>query len=159
MFLIFLYICFSRASSVPSSPVAINKLLRSSTNPFFTNNIQPSKDPPKYDEAIKNRQVSTSFKSQFLPAATKLWPRLCFYTCVWFCSQGGVSGQGEPPRQGDPPAGRTPPGKETPRQGEPPRAKRTPPGRENPPPRHTVNERPVRILLECILVHCSFTAY
>ena len=65
MFLIFLYICFSRASSVPSSPVAINKLHRSSTNPFFTNNIQPSKDPPKYDEAIKNRQVSTSFKSQF----------------------------------------------------------------------------------------------
>ena len=48
---------FSRASSVPTSPVAINKLHRSSTNPFFTSNIQPSKDPPKYDEAIKNRPV------------------------------------------------------------------------------------------------------
>ena len=73
---------------------------------------------------------------------------------------GGVSGQGEPPGRENPP----------PRQGEPPS-----PGRENPPPRagrapleaepppagrtptgsrlqHTVNERPVHILLECILV-------
>ena len=45
---------------------------------------------------------------------------------------------GRPPWQGDPPAGR-PPG-----QGDPP-------SRET--PRHTVNERPVRILLECILVY------
>ena len=39
-----------------------------------------------------------------------------------------------------PPEGGTHPGKEA------------PPGRKHPPPRHTVNERPVRILLECILV-------
>ena len=25
-----------------------------------------------------------------LPAAIKLWPRLCFYSCLWFCPQGGV---------------------------------------------------------------------
>ena len=24
-----------------------------------------------------------------LPAATKLWPRLCFYSCLWFCPRGG----------------------------------------------------------------------
>ena len=61
----------------------------------------------------------------FLPAATKLWPRL------WS------------------PARRTPPGRETPlarrplRQGDLPSKEA---------PRHTVNKRPVRILLECILV-------
>ena len=77
--------------------------------------------------------------------------------------------QGEaPPDQADPPP---PPWT---RQGEPPRTRENPPrpGRENPPPgpgretppdqagrtppgsrlQHTVNERPVRILLECILV-------
>ena len=60
--------------------------------------------------------------------------------------------QGEPPLdQGEPP---TPPG---PRRTPPPGPRRTPPGpRRTPPPgrtlQHTVNERPVRILLECILV-------
>ena len=44
--------------------------------------------------------------------------------------------------------------------GRPPPDQADPPGRENPPgsgrhpPQHTVNERPVRILLECILVYC-----
>ena len=37
----------------------------------------------------------------FLPTATKLWPRLCFYSCLWFCTQGG-SLAGRTPRQGDP---------------------------------------------------------
>ena len=72
--------------------------------------------------------------------------------------------QGEPPQQGDPPwQGGPPPGRETPLAGRPP-WQGDPPGRETPlagttpsrqgdtPPRHTVNERPVRILLECILV-------
>ena len=65
-----------------------------------------------------------------------------------------------PPDQADPPAGRTPlpeqadpPGRENPpRPGRPPH----PPGPGRPHPerrlQHTVNERPVRILLECILV-------
>ena len=86
----------------------------------------------------------------FLPAATKLWPRLCVYTCVILFT-GGVSGQGEPPR-----AGKTPP----PGQGEPP-LEQTPPRSRHPPPgsrlQHTVNERPVRILLECILVESSLS--
>ena len=83
--------------------------------------------------------TSRKTDNDLLPAATKLWPRLCFYTCLWFCSQGGSL------------AGRTPP----------PGAGRTPPGADPPPPpgsrlRHTVNERPVRILLVCILVLSYF---
>ena len=81
-------------------------------------------------------------------------------------STGGVSGE-SPPDQADTPPGprRTPPD-----QGEPPRPRRTPPGPRRTPPgprrtppdqgdppggrlQHTVNERPVRILLECNLVH------
>ena len=71
-------------------------------------------------------------------------------------------------------AGRTPPGRENPLARRPPwqedpPARRTPPSRENPPPgrrhhppwgsryQHTVNERPVRILLECILVFTIFS--
>ena len=83
--------------------------------------------------------------------------------------------QGEPPRtkesppwdQGEPPPGprRTPPGtKENPPpdQGEPPLGpRRTPPDQAEPPPpgrrlQHTVNERPVRIILECNLVRVVF---
>ena len=78
--------------------------------------------------------------------------------------------QGDTPCQGDPPP-RRPPTKETPYQGDPPLLRRPPlprrppcppcqgdsPAKETPPPpgsrfRHTVNERSVRILLECILV-------
>ena len=62
----------------------------------------------------------------------------------------------------------TPPAKETPRQGDPPcqgdllprrpPCQGDPPAKETPlcqgdPPWHTVNERPVRILLKCILVY------
>ena len=86
-------------------------------------------------------------------------------------------GPGRPPRQGDPPPGprrtplgprRTPPG---PRR-DPPGPRRTPPGPRRDPPgtrqipprqgrrlQHTVNERPVRILLECILVINVFDAF
>ena len=77
------------------------------------------------------------------------------------------------PRQGDP-LPRRPPTKETPLPRRPPTlprrppVKETPPAKETPPPakenpsppgsrlRHTVNERPVRILLECILVFGGF---
>ena len=59
--------------------------------------------------------------------------------------RGGVSGQPPPPRSRENPL---PPG----------------PGRPPPPPpgrrlQHTVNERPVRILLECILVHNIFRSF
>ena len=60
---------------------------------------------------------------------------------------------GRPPWQGGPPArqGDTPLARRPPRQGEPP-WQGEPPPRQGGTPRHTVNERPVRILLECILV-------
>ena len=82
---------------------------------------------------------------------------------------------GEPPQHGDPPGHGEPPGMETPldqapspQHGDPP--DQTPPSMENPPCmeipptrppppgsrlRHTVYDRPVRILLECILVKCE----
>ena len=84
-------------------------------------------------------------RHSLLPAATKLWPRLCFYSCLWFCSRGGGSAS---VHAGIPPpleAGTTSPWEAyTPSQGR----RQTPP----PHPRHTVNKRPVRILLECILI-------
>ena len=116
---------------------------------------------------------------EYLPAATKLWPRLCFYTCLWFCPQGGspenppnqADPPGDqadtPPDQGEPPGpGRHPPWEEPPsppprpgRPAPPDQADTPPRTKENPPPgkrlQHTVNERPVRILLECILVFLS----
>ena len=52
--------------------------------------------------------------------------------------------QGDPPSGKETPLARRPPS--APWQGDPPS------GKETPPPQHTVNERPVRILLECILV-------
>ena len=98
-----------------------------------------------------------------------------FYRSQRSCGQGyvftrvcdsvhrGVSRQGEPPRAGRTPLGRenppgadTPPGADPPGQGEHPQVGRTPPGADTLPLgsrlQHTVNERPVRILLECILV-------
>ena len=50
-------------------------------------------------------------------------------------------------------AGSTPPWEGgTPQEGSTPLGRKHPPGRKHPLPRHTVNERPVRILLECNLV-------
>ena len=82
-------------------------------------------------------------------------------------------GPGRPPRPGtrqNPPGpGRPPRPRRTPPppdQADPPGPRRTPPGTRQTPPdqgepppgrtlQHTVNERPVRILLECILVLCT----
>ena len=97
--------------------------------------------------------------------------------CQEFCPQGGGEGVclsacwDTPPRPGTPPPQTRPPRD----QAHPPRTRHTPPGPGTPPGRpgtppgdqappwetrhppgsrlqHTVNERPVRILLECILV-------
>ena len=108
-----------------------------------------------------------------LPAETKFWPRLCFYRCLWFCPQGGGSGKETPPGWKENPPwldGEHPPPswmenlppswKEKPPQldGEPPQLEGEPPRLDGEPPppgsrlRHTVYDRPVRILLECILV-------
>ena len=64
----------------------------------------------------------------------KLWPRLCFYMCLWFCSQGGSpgrppSGRENPPRPGRPPWDQTDP----PRPGRPPRTRQTPPDQADSP--------------------------
>ena len=72
--------------------------------------------------------------SSLLPAATKLWPRLCFYTCVWFCSQGGLQAGRTPPIRENPPGtGRPPRPGRTPRPGRPPGPGRTPPDQGEPP--------------------------
>ena len=84
-----------------------------------------------------------------------------------------------PPNQADPPGTRQTPGTRDPPhkrgrpppldkadtppdQADPPRDQR-PPGPGRPPlgsrRQHTVNERPVRILLECILVYCTFIIF
>ena len=69
----------------------------------------------------------------------------------------GVSSKENPPARENPPCQEEPPGRENP----PPPGNRPPPplpGRTPPPGsrlQHTVNERPVRILLECILVVCK----
>ena len=69
--------------------------------------------------------------------------------CVILFTGGSASVHAEiPPGRRPSPGKEAPPGKETP-QKETPR-KEAPPGRR--PPQHTVNEWPVRILLECILV-------
>ena len=98
----------------------------------------------------------------FLPAATKLWPRLCFYTCVILFTRGGLwAGRTPPgatplpPRSRHPQAERTPPGADNPPEQTPPQSRHTPrtrtPLHRGNTLQHTVNERPVRILLECIL--------
>ena len=63
-----------------------------------------------------------------LPAAAKLWPRLCFYTCLWFCSRGGGWSPENPPLW----PGRHPPQDQA----------DTPPGRENPPSRENTHTPP-----------------
>ena len=145
-----------------------------------------NENPDIYFSSLSHKSLHKEIQV-FLPAATKLWPRLCFYTCLWFCPRGGSLGRpplrpGRPPRdqadppdwadtppdQADPPGTRqTPQTRQTPpRPDRPPRDQADPPrpGRHTPwtrqtPPgsrlQHTVNERPVRILLECILVQLN----
>ena len=112
--------------------------------------------------------------STLLPAATKLGQgNICTGVCL---STGGGEGclpqcmlgytppgADPPPRSRHPPWSRQTPPEQTPTppdQADPLGADPLRPGRP-PPPRsrlqHTVNERPVRILLECILVSWCFT--
>ena len=68
--------------------------------------------------------------TSYLPAATKLWPRLCFYSCLWFCPQGGLLqcmlGYCYPHKKEAPPRKQTPPAKETSQEGDTPLTKETP---------------------------------
>ena len=87
-----------------------------------------------------------------LPAATKLWPRLCFYSCLWFCTQGGLPQcmlgyqpppeggtrqkeapplEGGTPQEGGTTQKEAPSQKEAPPKGDPP-GKEAPPGRRHP---------------------------
>ena len=69
-----------------------------------------------YCKRVTNRVrfAKQSLHFFFLPSATKL-RRLCFYTCLSFCSQGGVPGQVPHPRDQVHPLGPgTPPGRYTP---------------------------------------------
>ena len=73
-----------------------------------------------------------------LPAETKFWPRLYFYTCLSFCSQGGRGGEYltryTPPDQVHPPGPGTPPGtRYTPRDQIHPPGPGTPPRDQVPP--------------------------
>ena len=86
-----------------------------------------------------------------LPAATKLWPRLCFYSCLWFCPQCGEgclpqcmlgyhpSEQTPLPEQ-TPPLEQTPPGANTPPEQTVPGAD-TPQSRPSPQSRHPPRSR------------------
>ena len=91
----------------------------------------------------KNWSLLASNGTLFLPAATKLGQGNVFTgVCDSVNRGGGVS-----------PRSRHPPGADTPEQTHPP--EQTPPWSRHPPGsrlQHTVYERPVRILLECILV-------
>ena len=122
---------------------------------------------------------SCHIKSFFLPAATKLGQGNIF-TGVCLSTGGAWGGWGEgclpqcmlgyplleqtppqeqtlplPPLEQTPPE-QTPPGSRPPQEQTPPPGADHPPGTRHTPPgsrlQHTVNERPVRILLECILV-------
>ena len=102
----------------------------------------------------------------YLPGATKLWPRLCFYSCLWFCPQGeGVSASvhaGIPPPEQTPPGSRHPPRADTPREQTTPPQSRHPPllGADTPPRKADSSIRSMSgryaSLLECILVHFVF---
>ena len=109
----------------------------------------------------------TDFRSMkyIFTAGKRSLRRLCFYTCLSFCSQGeylfqtGTSPAGThprqvPPGQVHPPRAGTPrwAGTSSPQVHQPPR--QVPPSRYTPRQilRDTVNERAVCILLECILI-------
>ena len=85
----------------------------------------------------------TVLMASYLPSATKL-RRLCFYTCLSFCSHGGVCLSAcwdtIPPDQAPPARPGTPLDQAPPGPGSPPREQRL------------LLLRTVRILLECILV-------
>ena len=90
-----------------------------------------------------------------LPAATKLWPRLFLHVCVILFTGGGLRAGRIPPDRESPPGQADPPGADTPQPGSRHPPEQNPPRADTPPGstlQHTVNEWPVRILLECILV-------
>ena len=113
------------------------------------------------EEDSKTNKYHFRIRNILLPAATKLGQGNIFTSvCQEFCTQGGSASASvhagmQPPKQ-------TPPWSRTPRTRHPP-PEQTPPGPDTHPPpyhgsrhQHTVNERPVSILPECILVNANF---
>ena len=117
---------------------------------------------------IKNvvEAISTIKMLLFITGRNEVVAKVMFLHMSVILYTGGVSREppgdhADTPRPDRPPPGprRTPPwrprkpprdqGEPPPEQGDPPGPRRSPPGRGL---QHTVNERPVRILLECILV-------
>ena len=99
----------------------------------------------------------------FLPAATKLGQGNIF-TGVCLSTGGGAASVHDgiyPPWDQTPPGPDPPGGRHTPPRPPPLGPDTPPPGPDTPPPgsrlQHSVNERPVRILLESILVVTIFT--
>ena len=110
--------------------------------------------------------LTTTSLTCLLPAATKLGQGNVFTgvcdsvhggVCISACWDTTPQEQTPPWEQTRPPRSRhPPPGPDPPRPGTTPPSGPDPPRSGHPPPasrrQHTVNERPVRILLECILV-------
>ena len=86
-----------------------------------------------------SRRYASYWNTLLLLATMKLWPRLCFYMCVWFCSQGGF--WADPPGMENPPGTRQthPPGPGRPPLGpaDTPPDQADAPVRENPPGKKT----------------------
>ena len=96
----------------------------------------------------------------FITGRNEVVAKVMFLHVCVILFTGGVSGQGEnpttpPPGRENPPWSRHPPQDQTPLGPDPP-GPDPPPGSRL---QHTVNERPVRILLECILVQKDFSRF
>ena len=53
-----------------------------------------------------DKKFVESLFNNFITARNEVGARVCFYRCVWFCSQGGVPDQVHPSRPGTPPGTR-----------------------------------------------------
>ena len=138
---------------------------------------------PEAGGTLKKLTMQTTFKLKmnapylyvrltFITGRNEVVAKVMFYRCVSVHRGGGGrvsasvhAGMPDPPDQTDPPRIRQtpPPTRQTPRISQtPPRTRQTPPPDQADPPQgsrlqHTVYERPVRIILECILVRCAMT--
>ena len=127
---------------------------------------------------VYQQYLTKPFQASVSLTTSYTFSRAHFYQPQRSCGQGNVftgvclstgggrvsasvhAGMPYPPRWRNPPGWRTPP----PGPGRPPRMENPPPGTRQTPPsgsrlQHTVYERPIRILLECILVFDYFLMY
>ena len=120
----------------PASNVRNSVLMMSVLEPYMaTHSI-----PHKYRTA-KTKKVIRYYRPKRSFGQGNIFTGVCLST-------GGGPGQVPPLQAGTPPPGRHPPSRQAP----PPPGRHPPSRQAPPPPPDTVNARPVRILLECILV-------